>query len=71
MAKSITKYRNLEAELAREGLTRENLAELLDVSVATMSKKLSYINRLKLYEAKRIRDLLFPELSIDYLFETE
>ena len=64
-------YRNLEAELARRGITRAELAKVLGINIATMSEKLNYPRRLRLCEAQNIRDKLFPDLSIDYLFSTE
>lgn len=64
-------YRNLEAELARRGITRAELAKVLGINIATMSEKLNYNGRLKLSEAQTIRDKLFPEHTVDYLFATE
>lgn len=62
-------YRNLEAELKRNEITREQLAQLLGVTVSTMSEKLTKPNRLKVHEAKKIRKTFFPNLTLDYLFE--
>jgi len=64
-------YRNLEAELARRGITRAELAKVLGINIATMSEKLNYNGRLKLSEAQTIRDELFPDHTVDYLFATE
>lgn len=62
-------YRNLEAELKRNEITREQLAQLLGVTVSTMSEKLTKPNRLKVHEARMIRKTFFPNLTLDYLFE--
>ena len=62
-------YRNLEAELKRNEITREQLAQLLGVTVSTMSEKLTKPNRLKVQEARIIRKTFFPSLTLDYLFE--
>ena len=62
-------YRNLEAELKRNEITREQLAQLLGVTVSTMSEKLTKPNRLKVHEARMIRKAFFPNLTLDYLFE--
>ncbi len=64
-------FRNLEAELARKGITRAELAKVLGINIATMSEKLNYNGRLKLSEAQMIRDELFPDHTVDYLFATE
>lgn len=62
-------YRNLEAELKRNAITRERLAQLLGVTVSTISEKLTKPNRLKVHEAKLIRETFFPTLTLDYLFD--
>ena len=62
-------YRNLEAELARKNITRAQLAEILGINVATVSDKMTKPGRLKIDEAITIRDTLFPDLKLDYLFE--
>ena len=63
-------YRNLEGELRKQNITRQKLAEDLHMSISTVSKKLTKPGRLKLSEAYRIRDLYFPDKSIDWLFGT-
>lgn len=62
-------YRNLEAELARKNITRAQLAEILGINVSTVSEKMTKPGRLKIDEAITIRDALFPDLKLDYLFE--
>mgnify|MGYP001499107902 CR=1 FL=1 len=64
-------YPNLEAEMARQGLRRKDLAEVLDVRTATIYDKLNGKFPFTLNEAMRIRDSLFPNLTIDYLFSSE
>ncbi len=64
-----TAYPNLEAELARKGYTRETVSKLLNVSLGTATCKLNDVKRMKLQEAFKIRDTLFPDLDIDYLFK--
>jgi len=61
-------YRNLEAELARKNVSRLELSKILGINVATMSEKMTKPGRLKLEEARKIRDALFPDMKIDYLF---
>lgn len=62
-------YRNLEAELARAGITKKQLADFLQVKPSTICEKLSKPSRLKLCEAKAIRTRFFPSLTMEYLFE--
>lgn len=64
-------YRNLEAELARKNITRAQLAQVLGINVATVSEKMTKPGRLKIDEAITIRDALFPDLKLDYLFEIQ
>lgn len=61
-------YPNLEAEMAREKVTRKDIAELLSVRHATIIDKLNGKYRLYLNEAKEIQAVYFPHLTIEYLF---
>lgn len=62
-------YRNLEAELARHRITRKKIAEIWGVRQATVSDKLNGKYKISLEEALKLKIKLFPELSIEYLFE--
>lgn len=62
-------YRNLEAEMVREGITRKDLAELLDVRYATVVDKLKGKFSFTLDEAFKIKNGFFSDLSFEYLFE--
>lgn len=64
-------YRNLEAELARKGITRADIAKALGLALGTVSEKLNNSRKLKVYEAMKIRKTFFPDLDFDYLFETQ
>ena len=64
-------YRNLEAEMVRESITRKDLAKTLDVRYATIIDKLKGRYSFTLDEAFKIRNRYFPHLSFEYLFETE
>lgn len=64
-------YPNLEGELRKKKITREKIAIDMDLSVSTVSRKLTEINRMKLREAYQIRDLYFPDKDIEYLFATD
>ena len=63
-------YRNLEAEMAREGIDRKDLANLLNVRYATIIDKLKGRFSFTLDEAFIIKNNYFSELSFEYLFET-
>ena len=64
-------YANLEGELRRKNITRQIMANDLNMNVSTVSRKLTERGRLKLSEAYEIRDLYAPDKSIEYLFATD
>lgn len=64
-------YKNLRAEMVRKGLSNKAIAEVLKIDISTVSAKLNFYDRLKYCEAKEIQSKLFPDLTVDYLFETE
>lgn len=61
-------YHNLEAELRRKNIRREDLAKILHLNISTVSRKLTTPGLLKLAEAVRIKTQCFPDLSMEYLF---
>lgn len=61
-------YPNLEAELNRYGYSLYDVASSIGVTLSTASEKLNKPRRLKLCESVKIRDDLFPYLTVDYLF---
>lgn len=61
-------FPNLEAEMARKGLKRKDLASLFKGRSATVSDKLNGKTPLLLDEAYRIQSTFFPECTLDYLF---
>lgn len=65
-------YRNLNAECARVNVTRKELAKkALKIQPTTLSNKLKDDNGLKLAEAKKIKEYLHTDLSLDELFMYE
>lgn len=66
-------FRNLEAELARGGVSKNTLAHVLGVSISTLYAKERGDRAFKLEEMERIRSYLeretAQELTIDYLFD--
>lgn len=61
-------YPNLEAEMARKGITRLSLADKIHRTPTTLSLKLNGKAYLTLPECIEIRDAIGSEFSIDYLF---
>jgi len=61
-------YRNLEAEMARIGVTKVDIAKLLGVRYATVIDKTTGKSRFYLEEALKIKSHFFPGHSLEYLF---
>ncbi|GGN66298.1 XRE family transcriptional regulator [Oceanobacillus indicireducens] len=65
-------YPNLDAELARRGIKRVDIArDLFNGRTATVSDKLNGKYPLLLTEAIKIKNEYFPELELGYLFDME
>ena len=64
-------YRNLEAEMARTGVTRGDIAKFLGVRYATVIDKIKGKSRFYLDEAIKIQKRFFPKCSVEYLFEQD
>lgn len=62
-------YSNLDAEMARKGLRRKDLAWMFKDRTATVSDKLNGKYPILIDEAFKIKETYFPELSVDYLFK--
>ena len=64
-------YRNLQAEFARQNIAPpKGIAAALDCTERCARNKLKGITEITVTEAKKIMMTYFPELSLDYLFET-
>jgi DNA-binding XRE family transcriptional regulator len=61
-------YRNLEAELARQGITKTKVANELGITLGTLSLKLKGKYNVTLSEAIKIKNILDVDLPIEYLF---
>ncbi len=61
--------KNLVAEMAREGVLYKDLAEMLGRDEKSISNKISCKTEFTRKEMVQIRKQLFPECSLDYLFE--
>ncbi len=64
-------YRNLNAELARKGIKRSDLAKELKVTPSTISQKLNGKTLITLQEAKRIKNALGVEMELETLFASQ
>ncbi|MEK3722263.1 MULTISPECIES: XRE family transcriptional regulator [Paenibacillus] len=62
-------YPNLDAEMARRGIKRKDLACLFKNRTATVSDKLNGKYPFLLDEAFRIKETYFPDMPLDYLFK--
>lgn len=67
----ISLYKNLEAELARRKLSRTMIAHELGITIGTLCLKLNGKANLTLPEAKKIKNYLKCDMSIDELFDDE
>lgn len=62
-------FHNLEAEMARKKLTKLDIQKELGLSQSTFYSKSNGKNEFTLLEAQQIKNIFFPECSLDYLFE--
>lgn len=63
-------FRNLSAEMVREGLTQVILARTLGKSVSSVRNKCAGRTEFTRREMVTLRDTHFPELTLGYLFES-
>lgn len=61
-------YPNVNAEMARRNMLQSDLADILGITRATMSLKLSGKAPISLDEAFQIKEALHTRLSLDVLF---
>lgn len=62
-------YPNLKAELARNKMTIKDLSEKLNIKYSTLKNKVSGITDFKCREMYLIKKDVFPDQTVDYLFE--
>lgn len=63
--------RNLKAEMVRNDIKPADIAKFLDVRYATVIDKLNGRYGFSFKEAQKIKRHFFPELDLEYLFESE
>ena len=71
MFRSIIKYENLRAEMARRKLTLKQISDVIHMNRDTLSRKLSGKSPLYLDEAFEVQKAFFPEMKVEYLFATD
>lgn len=64
-------FPNLEAELARRKITRNSLANVLNVTPNTITRKLNGDTPIYLEECLQIKKVLGVRMSIEQLFSTK
>ncbi len=64
-------YKNLLSAMKLKSITATQMAELLEVRIATVSDKINGKSRFYFDEAIKIKKVFFPEYEIEYLFELD
>lgn len=62
-------FKNLRAEMARQGLTNIQVAKAIEVSEKTFRNKMYGRTEFTRSEMLKIQKSFFPNLTLDYLFE--
>lgn len=65
------KYSNLKAELARKGISMEEVSKVLEIHRNSVANKINGDTPFTVEEAFKIQEKYFPKLSLNYLFATE
>lgn len=60
---------NLEAEISRKKISREEIASGLGISTRSLYDKLKGRSQFNVEEAFKLQKLFFPDKEMDYLFE--
>lgn len=61
-------YPNLTAELKRYDISQEEMAARINTTPATVSRWMNGKQKMPVDACFRIKQTLFPNLSVDYLF---
>ena len=59
--------RNLRAEMVRNGISRKQVGEVVDLCQDSISSRFNGKTDFKVLELAKIRDTFFPNCSLDYL----
>lgn len=63
--------KNLEAEMKRRGVSRKDVANLLELSYSTIHSRFNGILPWSYEECVTIQQELFPDSELKYLFQAE
>lgn len=63
--------RNLKAEMARQNISQETISKSIGINKRTLYNKISCKSEFTRNEMIKIRDLFFPDLTLDYLFNNQ
>lgn len=61
-------YPNLNAEIARHGIKTKDIVKVLGISEKSVRNKLNGKTQFTIPEALKIRNKLFPKMTVDLLF---
>lgn len=64
-------FRNLEAEIARSGMRKAEIAKEIGITPSTLSLKISGKSDLSLTEASKIKKILNVDIPIEELFNLD
>lgn len=64
-------FKNLKAEMARQGITLLKVSEDLQLSYESVRNKFNGKTEFLRSEMLRIRDMYFPDCTLDYLFANQ
>ena len=64
-------YRNLEAEMKRSGISRADLGRIIHKSRGSVQSKINGKSPFTVDEVWAIKTKLFPNMTIDYLFDRD
>lgn len=59
---------NLEAEMRRKRITKQQIAEIINISESTVYQRFLKKPAWKYTECLTIRNVFFPEMKLEYLF---
>jgi len=63
--------RNLVAEMARNSITKKDIAQLLGITEKSVTNKIEEKQDFKWKEVIKIHDRFFPKMKVEELFEGE
>lgn len=62
-------YENLKTEMVKKGITQRALANILKIHENTVANKLTGESNFSIEEAFIIKEYLFPQCDLTYLFK--